>query len=134
MLVSLAIIHGMAECEWAILCEYPFRDAQRRLGMIGIFDVVAFDELPQVLRHGWLNLKFRGRPGEQVDFAVRIFPPGAEVIDTPEPPAVTIGDGGSIEMSLDLQDLTLERFGVYEFEILVHAQPALVTSLKVIRR
>ena len=124
----------MAACEWAILCEYPFRDAQRRLGMIGIFDVVAFEELPQALRHGWLNLKFRGRPGELVDFAVRIFPPGAAVIDTPQPPSVTIGGGGSAEMSLDLQDLTLEQFGVYEFEILVHAQPALVTSLEVIRR
>jgi hypothetical protein len=124
----------MATCEWAILCEYPFRDAQRRLGMIGIFDVVALDELPQVLRHGWLNLKFRGRPGEQVAFAVRIFPPEGAVIDTPQPPAVTIGDGGSAEMSLDLQDLTLEHVGVYEFEILVHAQPALVTSLEVTRR
>ena len=124
----------MAECEWAILCEYPFRDAQRRLGMLGIFDVIAVDALPQPLRHGWLNLKFRGRPGEQVAFAVRIFPPGAAVIDTPEPPPITIGDSGSIEMSLDLQDLTLERVGVYEFEILVQGQPALVTSMTVNRR
>jgi hypothetical protein len=124
----------MAECEWAILCEYPFRDAQRRLGMIGIFDVVAFDELPQLLRHGWLNLKFRGQPGERVSFAVRIFPPDAEVIDTPEPPAAIIGDSGSTEMSLDLQDLTIERVGSYEFEILVNSQPALVTSLKVVLR
>jgi hypothetical protein len=124
----------VAECEWAILCEYPFRDAQRRLGMMGIFDVFAADALPRPLRHGWLNLKFRGEPGELVDFAVRIFPPGAEVIDTPEPPSATIAESGSIEMSLDLQDLVLERFGVYEFEILVNGQPALVTSLKVIRR
>jgi hypothetical protein len=124
----------MAQCEWAIFCEYPFRDAQHRLGMIGIFDVVASDGLPQVLRHGWLNVKFRGTPGEQVAFAVRIFLPGGDVIETPEPPPATIGDGGSAEMSLDLQDLTLDRFGVYEFEILIDATPALVTSFKVIRR
>jgi hypothetical protein len=72
-----------------------------------------------------------GRAGES---AVRIFPPGAETIDTSAPPAVTIGDGGSAEMSRDLQDLSLVQFGVYEFEILVHGQPALVTSLEVIRR
>ena len=124
----------MAECEWAILCEYPFRDAQRRLGMIGIFDAIVLAELPQPLRHGWLNLKFRGEPGERVAFAVRIFPPGTDVIDTPRPPTPVIGENGSTEMSLDLQDLTLERFGTYEFEILVHGQPALVTSLKVARR
>ena len=124
----------MAECEWAILCEYPFRDAQRRLGMIGIFHAIAFDALPQPLRNGWLTVKFRGEPGERVHFAVRIFPPGAAVIETPDPPALVIGDSGSTEMSLDLQDLTFERFGTYEFEILVHGQPALVTSLMVSRR
>jgi hypothetical protein len=49
----------MAECEWAILCEHPFKDE----------------------RHGRLNLRFCGHPGEQVAFAVTIFPPGGEVIE-----------------------------------------------------
>ena len=103
----------MAECEWAILCEHPFRDAQHRLGMIGIFDTIAFDALPQQLRHGWLNLKFRGNPGERIGFTVRIYSPETDVIETPEPPAVHIGDSGTVEMSLDLQDLTIERIGRY---------------------
>jgi hypothetical protein len=122
----------MAECEWAIICEHPFRDAQHRLGMIGIFDAIAFDELPQPLRHGWLNLKFRGHPGEQVPFAVRIFPPQGDVIETPEPPAPAIGEAGSVEMSLDLMDLVIERFGRYEIEISVNGQPGLVTTLVVV--
>jgi hypothetical protein len=123
----------MAECEWAILCEHPFRDAHQRLGMIGIFDSIAFDELPQPLRHGWLNLKFRGHPGEQVAFAVRIFSPQGDVTETPEPPPLAIGDTGSVEMSLDLMDLVLERFGRYEIEISVNEQPGLVTTLVVVR-
>ena len=123
----------MAECEWAILCEHPFKDAQHRLGMIGIFDLIAFDELPQPLRHGWLNLKFRGHPGEQVAFAVRIFSPRGEVIEAPEPPPVAINEGGSIEMSLDLQDFVIALFGRYEIEISVNGQPGLVTTLLVQR-
>lgn len=123
----------MAECEWAIICEHPFKDAQHRLGMVGIYDVLAFDELPQPLRHGWLNLKFRGHPGERVDFTVRIFTPDTQVIETPDPPQPTIGDHGSVEMSLDLLDLVLEKFGRYEFEIRVSSQPALVTTLTVVR-
>lgn len=124
----------MAECEWAILCEHPFKDALHRLGMIGIFDTVAFGELPQRLQHGWLNIKFRGQPGEQVAFAVRIYPPQGDVIETPEPPPATIGENGSIEMSLDLLDLMIERAGRYEFEIMVNGQPGLVTSLLVVRK
>lgn len=123
----------MAECEWAIFCEHPFRDAQHRLGMIGIFDTIVFDALPQPLRHGWLNLKFRGNSGERVGFSVRIYSPGAEVIDTPAPPPIVIGESGTVEMSLDLQDLTIQRFGRYEVEISVDGQPGLVTTLRVVR-
>ena len=122
----------MAECEWAIFCEHPFRDAQQRLGMIGIFDTLVFDALPQPLRHGWLNLRFRGNPGESVRFAVRIFSPEAEVTETPEPPPVVIGGSGTVEMSLDLQDLVVERFGRYEIEVQVNGQPGLVTTLRVV--
>lgn|SRR6476660_1938289 len=123
----------MAECEWAILCEHPFKDAQHRLGMIGIFDQLAFDELPQPLRHGWLNLKFRGIPGEQVAFAVRIFSPRGEVTEAPEPPPVIVGAAGSAEMSLDLHDFVVAHFGRYEIEISVNAQPGLVTTLLIAR-
>lgn len=123
----------MAECEWAIFCEHPFRDAQHRLGMIGIFDTLAFDALPQPLRHGWLNLKFRGNPGERISFTVRIFSPEASVTETPEPPPIAIGDSGTVEMSLDLQDLVIERFGRHEVEISVDGQPGLVTTLRVVR-
>ena len=123
----------MAECEWAIFCEHPFRDAQQRLGMIGIFDTLTVDALPQPLRHGWLNLKFRGNPGEHARFSVRIFSPGAEVTETPEAPPIVIGDAGAIEMSLDLQDLVIERFGRYEIEVQVNGQPGLVTTLRVVQ-
>jgi hypothetical protein len=121
----------MAECEWAILCEHPFKDAQHRLGMIGIFDALAFDRLPQPLQHGWLNVKFRGNPGETVSFGVRIYSPDGQVTDTPAPPPVVIGASGSMEMSLDLLDLVIDRYGRYEFEITVNGLPGLVTTLVV---
>lgn len=101
--------------------------------MLGIFDTVAFDVLPQPLRHGWLNLKFRGNPGERIAFTVRIFSPEAAVTETPDPPPVAIGDSGSVEMSLDLQDLVIDRFGRYEIEISVNGQPGLVTTLRVVQ-
>lgn len=123
----------MAECEWAILCEHPFKDAQHRLGMIGIFDTLAFDVLPQPLQHGWLNIKFRGQPGERVTFTVRIFQPGGQVTDTPQPPTLVINETGSTEMSLDLLDLQIEQFGSYEFEIQVTGQASLVTTLLIVR-
>lgn len=123
----------MAECEWAILCAHPFRDAQHRLGMIGIFDTLVFDALPQPLRHGWLNVKFRGNPGERVPFGVRIYSPAAEVVEAPEPPPVEIGPGGSAERSLDLQDFVVTRFGRYEIEISVDGRPGVVTTLVVLQ-
>ena len=123
----------MAECEWAIFCEHPFRDSQQRLGMIGIFETVSLDALPQQLRHVWLNLKFRGNAGERIGFTVRIFSPEAAVIETPESPEIVIGEDGTCEMSLDLQDLVIEQFGRYEVEISVNGQPGLVTTLRVLQ-
>jgi hypothetical protein len=66
-----------------------------------------------------------------VPFAVRIFCPQGDVIETPEPPPLAIGEAGSVEMSLDLMDLVIERFGRYEIEISVNGQPGLVTTLVV---
>jgi hypothetical protein len=37
--------------------------------------------------------------------------PEAEVIETPESPELVIGEDGTCEISLDLQDLVIERFG-----------------------
>jgi hypothetical protein len=123
----------MAECEWAILCEHPFKDAQHRLGMMGIFDALTFDVLPQTLQHGWLNVKFRGHPGEVVRFGVRIYSPDGQVTDTPEAPPVVIRSSGSSEMSLDLIDLVIDQVGRYEFEITVNGMPGLVTTLVIAR-
>lgn len=122
----------MAECDWAILCTHAFRDAHHRLGMIGIFDALVFDSLPQPLRHGWLNVKFRGNPGEKVAFAVRIFSPAAEVTEAPKHPPIEIGPAGSAELSLDLQDFAPARFGRYEIEVSVDGRPGVVTTLLVV--
>ena len=36
----------MAECDWAILCDYSFLDVSRKMCLIGIFDKITAANVP----------------------------------------------------------------------------------------
>ena len=56
----------MAECDWAILCDYAFQDIGRKTCLIGVFDRIFALTVPTVLVQAAIGLKLLGTPGEQV--------------------------------------------------------------------
>ena len=106
----------MAECDWAILCDYAFQDAQRKTCMIGIFDRVFTPNVPTVLLQAALATKFLGTPGEQVNFRVEIIRPTGGQLAT-FGGNVMVAENGTLELQVRMAGLQLPDFGVYGLNI-----------------
>jgi hypothetical protein len=106
----------MAECEWAILCDYAFLDVNRKTCIIGAFDKIFTPAVPSVLHQSALAMKFVGQPGTPISFRIEaIRPTGAQLIRFEA--TVQMGDTGSAEMQINIAGLSLPDHGVYAFNV-----------------
>jgi hypothetical protein len=92
----------VADCEWAILCDYAFLDLNRKTCMIGTFDKVFTPSVPSVLHHAALAVKFSGAAGESVNFRVQIL--------RPQPISAELA-------AFNIAGLPLPDYGAYAFNI-----------------
>jgi hypothetical protein len=106
----------MAECDWAILCDYAFHDAGRKTCMIGVFDRVFTTNVPTVLLQAALAVKFLGSSGEQVNFRVEIIRPTGGQLAT-FGGSIVIAENGTVELQVRMAGLQLPDFGVYGLNI-----------------
>lgn len=106
----------MAECDWAVLCDYAFQDIGRKTCLIGIFDRIFATQVPTVLLQAALGLKLLGNPGEQVAFRVEIIRPTGSQLAT-FGGNVVISDSSSLEAQIRMAGLQLPDFGVYGLNI-----------------
>jgi hypothetical protein len=108
----------VADCEWAILCDYAFLDLNRKTCMIGTFDKVFTPSVPSVLHHAALAVKFSGAAGESVNFRVQILRPqpiSAELAAFEG--SVQLVETGTAEMQFNIAGLPLPDYGAYAFNI-----------------
>jgi hypothetical protein len=106
----------MAECDWAILCDYAFLDVNRKTCMIGTFDKVFASNVPTVLNRSALAIKFLGQPTESVNFRMEIVRPTGGLLGTLAG-TVQLAETGTAEMQLNIAGLSLPDYGVYAFKI-----------------
>lgn len=106
----------MAECDWAILCDYAFQDIGRKTCMIGVFDRIFALSVPTMLPQAALGLKLLGSPGEQVNFRVEIIRPTGSQLAT-FGGSVVIAENGSLELQVRMAGMQLPDFGVYGLNI-----------------
>jgi hypothetical protein len=106
----------MAECDWAILCDYAFQDIGRKTCLIGVFDRIFALTVPTVLVQAAIGLKLLGTPGEQVGFRVEIIRPTGSQLAT-FGGNVVIAENGSLEVQVRMAGLQLPDFGVYGLNI-----------------
>ena len=106
----------MIECEWAILCDYAFRDERQKLCVIGIFDRVFTAAVPSGLRQAAFVIKLVGDAKERVQVRIEIVRPSHEPLAQLQG-EVTLGDNGTGEIQLAMNGLPLPDWGIYEFNI-----------------
>jgi hypothetical protein len=107
----------MAECEWAIICDYSFLDASRKTCPIGIFDRVFTPAVPSTIHQLAVSLKFAGGSSETVNFRMQILRPiGGGQLAALEG-TVQLGETGTAEMQFNIAALPLPDFGMYALNI-----------------
>ena len=123
----------MAECEWAMLCDYAFQDAGRKTCLIGIFDRIFTKAVPAQHHQAAFVFKITGDPNEEVDFKIEISRPTGGLLGSvggklKVPPA------GTVEIITNLQGLQLPDFGAYGFTLSLGGgdKPAKVVGVTVI--
>ena len=104
----------MAECEWAILCDYAFKDEGRKTCVIGIFDRIFTQAVPSQHHQASLVFKVMGDANEEVEFKVEITRPTGGTLGS-------IGGkfktplAGTVDIIANLQGVPLPDFGLYAF-------------------
>jgi len=110
----------MAECEWAILCDYAFQDVARKTCAIGIFDRVFAAAVPAQHHQAAFVFKLIGDAHETVDFRVDITRPTGGLIGSIGG-RVTLPDAGMADIITNLQGMPLPDYGVYTFALMIGA-------------
>ena len=113
----------MAVCEWAILCDYTFKDERGKICVIGIFDRIVAASVPTTQHQAAIVMKFIGDADEQVKFKVEIVRPTGGLLGTITGES-KLGTSGTLEANLNLKELPLPDWGPYAFSIYVNDAPA----------
>lgn len=113
----------MAECDWAILCDYAFQDINRKMCIIGVFDRIFAANVPSAQNQAALAMKFVGSAGEQTTFKIEIVrPAGGKLLEFDG--NVQLGDTGTAEFQFNIVGLPLPDFGLYNFNIFIGTELA----------
>ena len=106
----------MAECEWAILCDYAFQDVARKTCLIGAFDRIFAAAVPAQHHQAALVVRFSGEPTEKVKFRVEITRPSGGTVGTLNG-EIQLGDTGGGEFIANIAGLPIPDWGAYAFSI-----------------
>jgi hypothetical protein len=117
----------MAEVEWAMMCDYAFKDSGNKSCLIGIFDRIFTPAVPTALNRASLAIKVVGEPKEKAQIKIEIVRPTGGVLATIQAD-VELGDTGATEIQAAIQGMPLPDWGIYGFSIYVGE----VLSLKTI--
>ena len=106
----------MAECEWAILCDYAFRDEGRKTCVVGIFDRIFTQAVPSQHHQASLVFKVMGDANEEVNFKLEISRPTGGMLGAIGG-KFKISLAGTVDVIANLQGVPLPDFGLYAFAL-----------------
>jgi hypothetical protein len=113
----------MAECDWAILCDYAFLDVNRKMCLIGAFNQIHSARVPAKHPQAALAVKLVGEAGEKVSIRLEIVRPTGGVLGKVDG-EVQLGDAGTGEIQMQIVDLPLPDWGLYSFNLYLGDQLA----------
>jgi hypothetical protein len=110
----------MAECDWAILCDYAFLDSNRKQCLIGAFDRVFAPNVPSGLARASIALKILGDPNEQVSFRLEIMRPTGPQLLAAQGSAAIPAESSTADVQFNLVGVPLPDYGVYLVNVFVN--------------
>jgi hypothetical protein len=122
----------VAECDWAILCDYAFQDARGKMCLIGIFNSFTVPSVPTIHPQAALVIQLKGDPDERFRVRIEFVRPvaGAGVLQKMEGEGAVSPFGGA-GVALNLQAIQLPDAGVYKVNVYVNDELSYVTTFAV---
>jgi hypothetical protein len=111
----------MADCDWAILCDYAFLDSSRKQCLIGAFDRIFTPSVPSLIPRASVAVKILGNPDEQVSFRMEIIRPTGTQLLSAEGSAL-IAESGNADVQFNLVNTAVPDFGMYSINIYVNGE------------
>jgi hypothetical protein len=108
----------MAECEWAVFCDYAFLDQQGKMCLIGIFNRIYVKEVPAVHPQASLVLQVLGKPKEAIAIRVELVRPTGATLKKIDGSGEVSEDGGA-GLQLRISPVHLPDYGEYDCNIYV---------------
>ena len=109
----------MAECEWAVICDYAFLDARGKMCLIGVFDSIFAKKVPAIHPQACLVVQLRGKPNEPLLIRIEIIrPTGASLrrVDA----SGQMSESGGAGLQLNLAPIQLPDWGEYDCNVFVN--------------
>jgi hypothetical protein len=106
----------MAECEWALLCDYAFLDRAGKMCLIGIFDNIYVRGVPAIHAQAAVVVQLRGEPGQRLRVRLEAVRPTGSSLFKIDGEAICGPIGGAgvqFAMPLQLPDLGYYPVNVY---------------------
>jgi len=120
----------MAECEWAVFCDYAFLDAQGKMCLIGIFNRIFVKAVPAIHPQAALVLQLLGKPKEAVAVRIEIVRPTGASLHRIDGSGEISEDGGA-GLQLSLSPIQLPDYGEYDCNIYVNDERAYTAKFRV---
>lgn len=108
----------MADCEWAILCDYTFRDQAGKVCLIGIFTRIWTKNVPATHHQAAIVVHFVGEPNEEIDFRIEIVRPTGGLIGKLEGKG-RLSPDGTADINQNIGMLPIPDFGTYAVQVFV---------------
>jgi len=120
----------VAECEWAVICDYAFLDSQGKACIIGIFDGIYAKAVPVIHRQATLVVQLRGAPREAVSVRTELVRPNGGGLTKVEGHG-ELSPTGVAGLQLRLGPMNLPDYGQYSCNIAVNDQQSYVARFDV---
>lgn len=122
----------MADCEWAILCDYTFRDQAGKVCVIGIFDRMYALNVPATHPQAAIVLRFVGDAHEKLTFKLEIIRPTGGTIGGLQG-NTELGDTGTADFNVNIGGLPIPDYGSYAFQLYINEQLSKTISFVVMK-
>jgi hypothetical protein len=123
----------MAECDWAILCDYAFLDVNRKMCLIGTFDRIFASAVPGGLHQAAIAMKLLGDANETANFRLEILRPNQSGQLITAQGSTVLGDSGTADVQFNIAGLPLPDYGVYSINVYVDEGAPRTVSFQVMK-
>ncbi len=123
----------MIKGRFALFCDYALTSSDGKLSIIGEFDHLHSTAEKATLGKAYLVASFLGTPNEKYDLQVRLVNEKGDDELFKQNFNLTTSPEGKVNIMIEFQGLTFNKFGMYKAVITEEGKSVLETQLNVIK-